>query len=154
MATHCTASCGSEPYPSTVTIQDHAEATTTVSRHRTWGIAFAVLALLVAAGGFVAGTAWARDRTDLGGWHTATAHLGSKQVLIEYEGWSYGASGSVESWIDGTGSWHESGWPQCFRVPAGTEVTVRFQAREVTVDGTTWRPIVSIDCRAAGSQVG
>ncbi|WP_460820685.1 hypothetical protein [Nocardioides ungokensis] len=96
-------------------------------------------------------------RHDLGGWHTGVAHVGANVASIDYDGWVYGASDSVEAWIDRDGSWHESGWPSCLRVPRGSgrlvgDVPVRFAAHEVTVDDQTWRPIVAVDCRTNGSR--
>ncbi len=105
----------------------------------------AVLALLVAlALGFAVGSAWtARHNTDT--WHTGLARTGVRQISVEYDGWTYGASDSVPEWIDRQGTVHDAGWPDCLRGP-GRNVQIRFQAREVTVDGSTWRPIVAIDC--------
>lgn len=108
-----------------------------------------VLVALGALGGFLAGTAWTNHRTELGGWHDAVAQTGLKQVTIEYDGWTYGASESVDRWIDRSGTWHDSGWPECLKQTRS--VNVRFQARVVTIDGGTTRPIVAIDCRAAGA---
>lgn len=120
-------------------------------------LAAVVLALaLVAAVGYVVGADMTEGRHDLGGWHTAVAHVGSNTVSIEYDDWVYGASGSVEAWIDESGSWHDSGWPRCLGVPPGSglrarDMPVRFAAHEVTVDDQTWRPIVAIDCRTNAS---
>jgi ABC-type branched-subunit amino acid transport system permease subunit len=121
-------------------------------RHWTLAIVAVIVAvIIVAAGaGFIGGTTWTRHRTDLTGWHTAVAQTGMRQIAIEYDGWTYGAPEAVDSWIDRYGTWHDSGWPQCLRVPPGREVTVRFQARVVTIDAITTRPIVSIDCTPAG----
>lgn len=112
-------------------------------------IAVSVLGLaLFAALGFVVGTKVTDRRHELGGWHTAIAHVGARQISIRGDGWTYGATGSVNAWIDHAGSWHDSGWPDCLRVPPGRDVPVRFAAHEVTVDDISWRPIVAIDCRA------
>lgn len=112
---------------------------------------------LVGAVGFLVGADVTERRHDLGGWHTAVAHVGVNVATIEYDGWAYGASDSVDAWIDRAGSWHDSGWPTCLRVPPGSsgpvgDVAVRFAAHEVTVDDQTWRPIVAVDCRANDSQ--
>jgi hypothetical protein len=96
---------------------------------------------------FLGGSAWQSHRTNLGGWHVGVAQIGAKDVSIQYEGWTYGSSGSVDAWIDQRGTWHDSGWPQCLDVAPGHRISVRFQARAVTVDERTWRPIVAIDCR-------
>ena len=134
-----------------MTIQDvRSEPTNGFRWERRWTLAIIAVIVVATGAGFIGGSAWTRHRTDLGGWHTAVAQTGMKQIAIEYDGWTYGASDSVSSWIDREGTWHDSGWPQCLRVPPGRQVTVRFQARIVTIDGTTTRPIVSIDCTPAG----
>ena len=117
----------------------------------------AVVLGLVAAVGFVAGADVTERRHDLGGWHTGVAHVGVNVASIDYEGWVSGASDSVDAWIDRAGSWHESGWPTCLRIPPGSggpvgDVPVRFAAHEVTVGDQTWRPILAVDCRANDSQ--
>lgn len=116
----------------------------------------AALAALVlfAAAGFVVGADVTERRHDLGGWHAGVAHVGTDVVSVEYGDWVYGASDSIEGWIDRAGSWHDSGWPDCLRVPPGSDVPVRFAAHEVTVDHQTWRPIVAVDCRASDSPAG
>jgi hypothetical protein len=139
------------PYSSTVTIQEvRAEVTDGSPWDRRWSLGVVALIVLAAVAGFAGGSAWTRHKTDLGGWQTGTAQTGIRQIAIESGGWTYGAADSVPSWIDGQGTWHDSGWPECLRVPPGRQVTVGFQARVVTVDGTTTRPIVAIDCRPAG----
>lgn len=125
--------------------------------HRRVVLAGVVLALaLSAVVGFLVGADVTGRRHDLGGWHSATGHVGTKVVSIEYDGWVYGARDSVEAWIDRGGAWHDSGWPDCLRPPPGAalsarDVPVRFATREVTVDDRTWRPIVAIDCRPGRS---
>ncbi len=115
-----------------------------------WVLVVVLVAVGVAGAGFLGGATWTHHRTELGGWHTGVAHAGTKRVSIEYDGWTYGASESVDSWVDRNGSWHEAGWPDCLRVPPGSQIKVRFQSRAVTVDDITWRPIVAVDCGAAG----
>lgn len=61
-------------------------------------------------------------------------------------GWTYGFAPDV-AWTDATGSWHDSGTPACLP-PLSSKDNVRFASVEVTVDGTTWRPVVWIDCRS------
>jgi hypothetical protein len=109
-------------------------------------------AALVAASllGFALGSAWTPNGSDLGGWHTGRGRVGIRKVTIEYDGWFYGATDSMGQWIDRQGTWHESGWPDCLAGRVGRTTQVRFQARQVTVDGQTWRPIVAIDCSRSG----
>ena len=80
-------------------------------------------------------------------WVAGVAHVGGDQFSVEHDGWTYGSDLHVMSWIDPSGSWHDQGVPSCLRVEPGASVPVRFQAREVTVDQQTWRPVVAIDCR-------
>ena len=135
-------------------LEHHKEANSPANRGARWGRPLIILLVALAAiVGFLAGTAWTRHRTDLGGWHTAVAQTGLRQISIEYEGWTYGVSGSVDQWIDSDGTWHDSGRPECLRV-VGSRVTVGFQARVVTIDGGTSRPIVAIDCRGSASPTG
>lgn len=106
-----------------------------------------VVVVVALAAGAILGSKWTSSRHNLGGWHTARAYIGTQQVSIAYDGWTYGAVGSVGEWIDARGSWHDRGWPDCLQVPAGSTADVRFAAHRVTLDGTSWRPIVAIDCR-------
>jgi hypothetical protein len=117
-------------------------------RRRTALVAAAVLLLATGALGFAIGSIWTSHRTELGGWHTGVGRVGADQVSIDYDGWTYGASGAVGAWLDQDGTWHDDGWPTCLRHHVGDDLEVRFQAREVVVDGTTWRPVVAVDCRA------
>ena len=138
------------PYSPNMTVQGvRGDPTGAVRWGSPWKLAVVALTIMAAAAGFAGGAAWEHHRTELGAWHTAVAHTGLKQIAIEYDGWTYGASDSVASWLDRRGSMHDAGWPDCLDVPAGHQVTVRFQARVVTIDGHTSRPIVAIDCRPA-----
>jgi hypothetical protein len=65
-------------------------------------------------------------------------------LSIETPEWTYGGSFGFE-WIDAGGARHDRGTPDC--LPPGASRMVRFAATEVTVDGSTWRPIVLVDCR-------
>ncbi|GAA4365401.1 hypothetical protein GCM10023146_07210 [Nocardioides caricicola] len=82
-----------------------------------------------------------------GSWAEGVAHVGADQFSVAHDDWTYGSGLSVMSWIDSSGTWHDHGVPACLRVKPGTSVPVRFQAREVTVEQQTWRPIVAVDCR-------
>lgn len=75
---------------------------------------------------------------------TGRADGASDGLTIETADWSYGG-GFGFRWVDATGSIHDGGRPDC--VPEGGSRMVRFAATEVTVEGSTWRPIVWLDCR-------
>ncbi len=106
-----------------------------------------MLVLATGALGFAIGSMWTSHRAELGGWHTGVGHVGADQVSIEYDGWTYGATGSVDAWLDRAGTWHDAGWPTCLQHQVGNTLQVRFQAREVTVEENTWRPVVAVDCQ-------
>ena len=109
------------------------------------GTAFA-LGLLF---GVLGGAMWITHDDDLGGWMTGTAHVGSDQFSAEVDRWTYGVQGSVPMWIDAHGTHHDGGWPECLKVSSGSDTPVTFQAREVAVEGNSWRQIVAVDCRAS-----
>lgn len=79
--------------------------------------------------------------------HTAVPMSAEGAVSIEADGWTYGlAAPDGVAWTDTSGAVHEGGRPDCLP-PEGTTEPVRFATTEVTIDGTTWRPIVWVDCR-------
>ena len=64
---------------------------------------------------------------------------------IETGEWTYALPVNDVPWLDAEGTWHEDGRPEC--LPPGASRRIRFAAVEVTVEGSTWRPVVWIDCR-------
>jgi hypothetical protein len=93
--------------------------------------------LLAGLAGFVIGSERS-DVIELEG----RAHVGDHMASIESDGWFYGVSDSV-AWIDGSGTFHEDGWPGCLG-SAGNTVTVRFGAVPVPALGI--RAVVYVDC--------
>lgn len=74
------------------------------------------------------------------------AYTGLRQATIKADGWNYGVVDSVE-WIDRSGAYHESGWPDCLSAP-GSSVPVTFGATSVrTPEGVSWREVTWVDCR-------
>ena len=63
---------------------------------------------------------------------------------ITTDDWTYGFGADV-MWLDINNSWHDSGVPDCLP-PLSTVYDIRFAWTEVTVEGSTWRPVVWIDC--------
>ena len=102
----------------------------------------------VAAAAFVAGflvATWLdAPITDTGRADTMEGGGGS----IETDDWTYGFSADV-AWVDERGTWNHGSHPACLR--HHESVNVRFAAAEVNVEGTTWRPVVWIDCRTASA---
>jgi hypothetical protein len=80
------------------------------------------------------------------GIHTAVPSSAEGAITIMADGLSYGVPLDGVRWVDSAGSWHESGRPECLP-PEGTTRAVTFGAVEVTVEGSTWRPVVWVDCR-------
>ena len=77
--------------------------------------------------------------------HTAVPSSAEGAISIEADGWTYGVPLDGVRWVDASNTWHDDGRPACLAASATSPVT--FGAVEVTVDGTTWRPVVWVDCR-------
>ncbi|MGZ4560245.1 MAG: hypothetical protein ACXVXJ_04620 [Mycobacteriaceae bacterium] len=104
-----------------------------------------VVGFIALACGIAIGVAW-QNNEHRGQWQTGRGYIGIHEVSVRSQGWTYGVDdAAVVPWIDSDGTWHEGGWPACLRRFQTQPVT--FQARSVTIDGRTWRPIVAIDCR-------
>lgn len=105
-------------------------------------VAIAVAVLVGAmVGSFLVGTT--RPAVSI---HSAVPSSAEGAISIEADGWTYSVPLDGVEWIDSTNSWHDSGRPEC--VPStGTSRPVTFGAVEVTVQGSTWRPVVWVDCR-------
>jgi hypothetical protein len=78
--------------------------------------------------------------------HTAVPSSAEGAISIEADGWTYGVPLDGVVWIDSNNTRHDDGRPECLPA-AGTELPVTFGAVEVTVQGSTWRPVVWVDCR-------
>jgi len=106
-------------------------------------LAAAVLLAAVALTAFLAGEHQPRPFTVL----TGTATVGDHEATVIVAGWAYGIEGSV-MWVDQQGSLHDEGWPSCLSTP-GRTVPISFGEVPVTAqDGTSWRQVVWVDCRA------
>ena len=107
-----------------------------------WILGVAVL-LAIAATGCASGASNANVTI-----HTGTAHAGIDQVGIKGDdGWYYDIPSDV-MWTDSAGTWHDGEWPAC--LPAtGQSARVRFASTQVTVNGTTWRPVVWVSCQSS-----
>ena len=59
--------------------------------------------------------------------------------------WTYSLPTEGVNWTDREGTIHDAGRPDCLAL--GTSTDVRFAAVQVTVEGSTWRPVVWISCQ-------
>lgn len=77
------------------------------------------------------------------------AYTGGQQASVIVDGYTYGFEGvGSVTWVDSQGGTHEGDWPSCLKVP-GTTHRIKFGYVPVTApDGTGWRQIVWVDCRA------
>lgn len=73
------------------------------------------------------------------------AHSAEGAISIETSDWTYGLPLDGVRWVDGSGSWHEDGRPECL-MPSEQTIPVTFAAAEVTVEGVSWRPVVWVSC--------
>jgi hypothetical protein len=103
-------------------------------------ISIVAVALVSLAIGFAVGTWRSGPNIQVGG----TDLLGGK-LYIETDDWSYGGSAETD-WIGADNVWHGSGVPDCLE-DGGPRRDTRFASVEVTIEGSTWRPIIWIDCR-------
>ena len=112
-------------------------------RVRSVGCAFlpVLVVVVVIIGAFLFGTT--RPAVSI---HTAVPSSAEGAISIEADGWTYGVPLDGVEWIDAGNVWHDGGRPTCLP-PAGTTRPVTFGAVEVTVQGSTWRPVVWVDCR-------
>jgi hypothetical protein len=76
---------------------------------------------------------------------TGRADAGEIGISITTNDWTYGVPSDGVTWVDEAGTVHDSGRPACLQ--PGMSRSVRFAAVEVTVQGSTWRPVVWISCR-------
>lgn len=100
-------------------------------------LAVAVLAL---AAGFSLGARQAGVHIETGRADSTAAGGGS----ISTDGWTYGFSADI-AWIDALDTRHE-GLPDCLP-PLSSVEDVTFAWVDATIEGTTWRPVIWIDCR-------
>jgi hypothetical protein len=78
---------------------------------------------------------------------SGTAHSAEGAISIEgADGWFYGVPLDGVEWIDSKNAWHDSGRPGCLP-PTGTTNPVRFGSVDVTVEASSWRAVVWVDCR-------
>lgn len=78
--------------------------------------------------------------------HTGIASAAEGAISIEADGRTYGVPLDGVKWIDVGGVRHSGGRPDCLAAD-GPVHPVRFAAVDVTVEGTSWRPVVWVDCR-------
>jgi hypothetical protein len=97
--------------------------------------------LLVLGAGFYLGTIGSQVSV-----HAGVPSSAPGAISIEADGWTYSVPLDGVAWIDDGGSWHDSGRPTCLPVDGTTEA-VRFGAVTVSLEGSTWRPVVWVDCR-------
>lgn len=73
------------------------------------------------------------------------ADAGETAISISTPEWTYGVPSDGVTWVDAAGTRHDSGRPDCLK--PGMSRQIRFAAVEVTVQGSTWRPVVWISCQ-------
>jgi hypothetical protein len=101
----------------------------------------AVVALVAALGGYLAGTN--RSGVSI---YTGKAHSTQAQISITGEdGWVYGVPLDVH-WTDAGGVRHEGDRPVCLPPVGDVPAPITFAATQVTVNGMTWRPVVWVSC--------
>ena len=82
---------------------------------------------------------------------TGRADSAEGAISITTADWTYGVPLDGVMWTDRLNTLHESGRPECL-APDVAPFQVRFAAVQVTVNDSTWRPVVWIDCRTVLEQ--
>ena len=78
---------------------------------------------------------------------TGAAHSAAGAISIEdADGWFYSVPLDGVLWTDSMNAQHESGRPDCLP-PIGTTNPVRFAWVDVTIESSSWRSVVWVDCR-------
>jgi hypothetical protein len=77
---------------------------------------------------------------------TGRADSAEGAISITTDDWTYGVPVGGVAWTDQSNIWHEDGRPTCLAPDVGSH-PVRFASVEATIDGSTWRPVVWVDCR-------
>ena len=65
-----------------------------------------------------------------------------ESIIVEAGGWTYAIPTQVR-WVDAAGTWHD-GRPECLE--PGMLSRIRFATVQVTIEGSTWRPVVWVAC--------
>ena len=78
---------------------------------------------------------------------TGTAHSASGAISIEdANGWFYSVPLDGVMWTDSKNALHDGERPDCLP-PTGTTNPVKFAWVDVTVETSSWRSVVWVDCR-------
>ena len=76
---------------------------------------------------------------------TGTAQSAEGAISIQTDDWTYAMPLDNVMWIDRATTVHDRGRPDC--LPPGVSRLTRFAYVEVTIEDSTWRPVVWVDCR-------
>ncbi len=76
---------------------------------------------------------------------TGRADAAENAISISTDGWTYSVPLDGVAWEDEAGRRHEGGRPACLEPGASRQID--FAAVEVTVEDSTWRPVVWVSCR-------
>jgi len=62
------------------------------------------------------------------------------------DGWFYSIPVDNVEWRDASGSWHQSGRPDCIPLGPKDVTLITFATVDVRVGGIGWRPVVWVSC--------
>ena len=75
---------------------------------------------------------------------SGTADSAEGAILVEADSHTYDIPLDV-NWTGVDGVWHSGDRPEC--LPPDVQVPIRFAWVEVTVENSTWRQVLWVDCR-------
>jgi hypothetical protein len=111
---------------------------------RPWTLAV-VAAVLITVAAFGAGFAFGNNAASHPTVLTGDGYVGADQASLEASGRWYGFRSSVR-WTDGSGAYHEAGWPAC--LPRLQSVTgIRFAGATLWAGNVGSADVIWVDCQ-------
>lgn len=77
---------------------------------------------------------------------TGTAQAADNAILVDADDWTYEIPLDI-TWVDDQNTWHHGERPACLPPSESPIGALRFAYANVSIDGSSWRQVVWVDCR-------